>query len=122
MDKRFFVAEEGGKRLDSFLSEQLEDFTRSRLKKLIEDGQVCINGKKVTKAGVEIKAADEIAIEIPDAVEYTAKPENIPLDIVYQDDDLAVVNKPQGMTVHVGNGNTEGTLVNALLYALLQYF
>ena len=118
MDKRFFVAEEGGKRLDNFLSEQLEEFTRSRLKKLIEDGQVSVNGKVVTKAGAEIKNADEVSIVIPEAVEYTAKPENIPLDIVYQDADLAVVNKPQGMTVHVGNGNAEGTLVNALLYAL----
>ena len=118
MDKRFFVADEGGKRLDSFLNEQLEDLTRSRLKKLIEDGQVCVNGKQIRKAGVEIKAGDEIALEIPDAVEYTVKPENIPIEIVYQDSDFAVVNKPQGMTVHVGNGNAEGTLVNALLYAL----
>ena len=118
MDKRFFVADEGGKRLDSFLNEQLEDQTRSRLKKLIEDGQVNVNGKQIRKAGAEIKAGDEVALEIPDAVEYTVKPENIPIDIVYQDEDFAVVNKPQGMTVHVGNGNAEGTLVNALLYAL----
>ena len=57
-------------------------------------------------------------VTLPDAVEYTAKPENIPLDIVYEDEDIAVVNKPQGMTVHMGNGVTEGTLVNALLYRL----
>lgn len=118
MDKRLFIAEEGGKRLDVFLSEQMEDCTRSRLKKLIEEGQVCVHGKITTKAGAEIRLGDEVEVCIPDAVEYEVKPENIPIDIVYQDSDLAVVNKPQGMTVHVGNGNAEGTLVNALLYAL----
>lgn len=117
MDKRFFVAEESCKRLDVFLSEQMEDFTRSRVKKLIDGGRVAVNGCPA-KASAEIKAGDEVAAEIPDAEAYTVKPEPIPVDIVYQDKDLAVVNKPQGMTVHIGNGNTEGTLVNALLYAL----
>ena len=118
MDKRFYVAEEGGKRLDVFLSEQAEEFTRSRLKKLIEEGNVCVNGKEAKKAGLEIKIGDEVAIVIPEAVEYSVKPENIPIEIVYQDEALAVINKPRGMTVHVGNGTAEGTLVNALLYAL----
>jgi len=118
MDQRLFTAEENYKRLDVFLSEQAEEFTRSRLKKLIEDGNVSVNGKEVKKAGFEIKLGDEVAIIIPEAVEYAVKPENIPIEIVYQDNDLAVVNKPRGMTVHVGNGNAEGTLVNALLYAL----
>ena len=117
MDKRFFIAEESCKRLDVFLSEQMEDFTRSRVKKLIDGGRVAVNGCPA-KASAEIKAGDEVAAEIPDAEAYTVKPEPIPVDIVYQDKDLAVVNKPQGMTVHIGNGNTEGTLVNALLYAL----
>ena len=67
---------------------------------------------------MEIKTGDEIAIVIPDAVEYAVQAENIPIDIVYEDGDFAVVNKAQGMTVHVGNGNESGTLVNALLYAL----
>ena len=118
MDKRFFIAEESGKRLDVFLSEQLEDFTRSRIKKLLTDKNVTLNGVVATKAGAEIKIGDEVAITIPDAVEYSVKPENIPVDIVYQDEDFAIVNKAKGMTVHVGNGNAEGTLVNALLYAL----
>lgn len=117
MEKRLYVAEENCKRLDLFLSGQTEEFTRSRFKKMIDDGQVTVNGKKA-KAGVEIKVGDEIALEIPDAVAYDVKAENIPIDIVYQDDDLAVVNKSQGMTVHIGNGNVEGTLVNALLYSL----
>ena len=118
MDQRLFVAEENCKRLDVFLSEQTEEYTRSRLKKLIEEGQVCVNGNKTKKAGTEIKRGDSVLITVPEAVEYTAKPENIPIEIVYEDGDFAVVNKPQGMTVHVGNGNESGTLVNALLYAL----
>lgn len=118
MERRFFVAEENCKRLDGFLSEQTEEFTRSRFKKLIEDGNVFVNGKSVKKAGEGVKKGDEILVELPEPVEYSVKAENIPIDIVYQDGDIAIVNKPQGMTVHVGNGNTEGTLVNALLYAL----
>ena len=118
MDKRLFIAEENCKRLDVFLSEQLEDFTRSRIKKLIEDGNVSLRGAVTKKAGADIKTGDEISIVIPEAVEYAVQPENIPIDIVYEDGDFAVVNKPRGMTVHVGNGNESGTLVNALLYAL----
>ncbi len=118
MDQRLFVAEENCKRLDVFLSDQTEDFSRSRLKKLIEDGQVSVNGVVVKKAGAEIKRGDSVTVQIPEAVEYSVKPENIPIDIVYEDGDFAVVNKPQGMTVHMGNGNESGTLVNALLYAL----
>ena len=118
MDKRLFVAEENYKRLDVFLSEQLEDITRSRIKKLIEDGNVCVNGTPVKKAGAEIKVGESVTLVIPDAVEYNVRPENIPIDIVYEDNDFVVVNKPQGMTVHIGNGNESGTLVNALLYAV----
>ncbi len=118
MDKRLFVAEEPCKRLDLFLSEQTEEFTRSRLKKLIEEGRVSVKGVPALKAGAEIKKGDEVVVEIPEPVEYSVKAENIPLDIVYEDDDFAVINKPQGLTVHIGNGNVEGTLVNALLYHL----
>ena len=118
MESRLFVAEEAYKRLDAFLAEQTEEFTRSRLKKLVEDGKVQVNGVPVLKAGAEVRKGSEVVVEIPDPVEYSVKAENIPLDIVYEDDDFAVVNKPQGLTVHIGNGNTEGTLVNALLYRL----
>lgn len=118
MDKRLFVAETACKRLDTFLSEQTDEFTRSRLKKLIEDGLVVVNGVVVTKAGTEVKAGASMELTVPDAVEYAVQAENIPLDIVYQDADIAVVNKAKGMTVHAGNGNENGTLVNALLYAL----
>ena len=118
MDQRLFTAEENYKRLDVFLSDQTEDFTRSRLKKLIEDGFVTVNGNKITKAGTEVKTGDSVVVSIPEAVAYAVQAEDIPIDIVYQDKDFAVVNKPQGMTVHVGNGNESGTLVNALLHAL----
>ncbi len=118
MDTRLFVAEEGCKRLDLFLNGQTEEFSRSRIKKLIEEGRVTVKGVVATKAGAEIKKGDEVIVEIPEPVEYSVKAENIPLDIVYEDDDFAVVNKQQGLTVHVGNGNADGTLVNALLYHL----
>ncbi len=118
MDKRLFVAEEPCKRLDIFLSEQTEEVTRSRLKKLIEEGQATVNGRLVTKAGEGVKAGDSVCLTIPEAVEYAAQPENIPVEIIYEDEDFAIVNKPQGMAVHIGNGVEKGTLVNALLYAL----
>ena len=118
MDNRLYVADAPYKRLDVFLSDQTDEFTRSRIKKFIEDGRVFVNDALQTKAGAEIRVGDCVLVQIPDVVEYSAKPENIPIDIVYQDDDFAVVNKPKGMTVHIGNGVTEGTLVNALLYRL----
>lgn len=117
MDKRVFIAEESCSRADIFLSGCLEEYTRSAIKKLIDNGCVTVNGK-AAKASCEIKAGDEVFVQLPDAVEYTVKPENIPIDVVYEDDDIAVINKPQGMTVHMGNGNYEGTLVNALLFRL----
>ncbi len=118
MDKRLFVAERAYKRLDIFLSEQTDAFTRSRLKKLVEEGGVLVGGTVQTKAGADIKAGDVVELHVPDPVEYSVKPENIPIEIVYEDGDFAVVNKPKGMTVHIGNGVISGTLVNALLYAL----
>ncbi len=118
MDKRLFIAENSCKRLDVFLSEQTDEFTRSRFKKLIEDGCVCINGAVVKKSGVEIKNGDSVELTVPRVQEYSVQAENIPIDIVYQDNDIAIVNKPKGMTVHIGNGAFSGTLVNALLYEL----
>ena len=118
MDKRLFIAERAYKRLDLFLSEQTDEFTRSRLKKLVEEGNVKVNGAVQTKAGADVKLGEAVELIVPEAIEYAVKPENIPIDIVYQDSDFAVVNKPKGMTVHIGNGVVSGTLVNALLYAL----
>ncbi len=117
MDKRIFTAVVADVRADVFVCEKLSGKTRSAVKKLFEGGLVSINGK-IAKPSQTVSVGDEIEVVLPEAVEYSAKPENIPIDIIYQDEDIAVVNKPQGMTVHLGNGNVDGTLVNALLYRL----
>lgn len=117
MNKKTFTAEKDCNRADVYVCEVSEGKTRSFVKKLFDNGQVLINGKSA-KPSQSIKAGEIVEITYPDAVEYTAKAENIPIEIVYEDGDLAVVNKPQGMTVHLGNGNVDGTLVNALLYKL----
>lgn len=102
-----------GKRLDKFLGENT-DYTRSKIQKMIESENVLVSGKKV-KASYQLKENDYI--EITEYIEETdILPENIPLDIYYEDDDLIVVNKPSGMVVHPAPGNYTGTLVNALLY------
>lgn len=117
MKEELFTARESYARADVFLSENLSGYTRSAVKKLFSGGYVSINGKSA-KPSQAVSAGDVVRATLPAAEEYSAKPENIPLDIIYEDGDVAVVNKPQGMTVHAGNGNTEGTLVNALLYRL----
>ena len=92
MDQRLFVAEETCKRLDVFLSDQTEDFSRSRLKKLIEEGQVSVNGVIVKKAGAEIKRGDSVTVQIPEAVEYSVKPEDIQIELrIYQNDEVNVI-------------------------------
>ena len=105
-----------GKRLDVALSLKT-GFTRSRIKKMCDDSLVKINGKDAA-AKTLLKSGDIIIASVPAEQPVAAKPENIPLKIVYQDDYIAVIDKPQGMTVHAGNGIKEGTLVNALLYHL----
>ena len=117
MNKKVFVAEKNYNRADILVCEISDGKTRSAVKRLFESGFVYLNGKAV-KPAQEVKSGDKVEVTFPDAVEYTAKPEDIPVEIIYEDEDLAVVNKPQGMTVHLGNGNIDGTLVNALLYKL----
>jgi len=104
-----------GQRIDKFLSDFLEGQSRSYLQKLVKEGRVFVQGKSV-KANYRITAGEEIGLEIPDMEEPDILPEDIPLDILYEDDDLLVVNKPKGMVVHPGAGHYSGTLVNALLY------
>ena len=108
-------AEEKGERIDKFLSEKIERFSRSAAAKLIDDEAVMVNGQVVSK-NYKCKENDKISVVIPEAKPLETLPENIPLAIVYEDDDLLVVNKPKGMVVHPAAGNYEGTLVNALLY------
>ena len=108
--------EDAGLRIDKWLSEQTDiDLTRSAIAKLIESDRVSVNGKAVSKS-YKIQADDVVDVEIPDPVESSVLPEDIPLDIVYEDSSLLVVNKPQGMVVHPAAGNYTGTLVNALLF------
>ena len=101
-------------RADVFAAE-LASVTRSRAAGLIADGLVLVNGTPAAK-NTRLKAGDRVEVTLPDPVNCTAEPENIPLDIVYEDDCLLVVNKPKGMVVHPAAGNYGGTLVNALLY------
>ena len=101
-------------RIDIFAAKAAE-ITRSRAAGLIEDGNVLINGKTAVK-NAKVKDGDSVIITVPDPELYDITPENIPLDIVYEDGDLLVVNKPKGMVVHPAAGNYSGTLVNALMY------
>lgn len=110
-----FFADMAGIRIDKYLTESLSGFTRSALAKLIEDEHVLVNGKAVSK-NYKLRLNDNITVFVPDAVPLETEPENIPIDIIYEDDDLLVVNKPKGMVVHPAAGNYNGTLVNALLY------
>lgn len=109
------VAGDVGQRIDKVISANVDSLTRNAVAKLIEAGNVTVNSSAVSK-NYKCKELDEIVVCIPDAKQLEAKAENIPLDIVYEDGDLLVVNKPKGMVVHPAVGNYEGTLVNALLY------
>ncbi len=104
-------------RLDTFLASEIVSLSRSGIKKLITDGLVTVNGEMV-KAGYTLKTGDEVVYTIPPPQEVDLTPEDIELEIVYQDSDLAVINKPQGLTVHPAAGHFSHTLVNALLYHL----
>lgn len=109
------TAEDCGKRIDKYISDNAEMLTRSAVQGLIGKNAVTADGKAVSK-NYKIRGTETIEVEIPDAEPMDAVPENIPLDIVYEDEDLLIVNKPKGMVVHPAHGNYHGTLVNALLY------
>lgn len=102
-------------RLDKIVTEHFTDYTRSQLKKLILEGNILVNGE-IKKANYKVELGDEISFEAPEIKELSIEPENIKLDIVYEDDDVIVVNKPSGMVVHPSPGHEKHTLVNALLY------
>ena len=106
--------EDAGKRLDAYLAE-VADVSRSAAAKLIESGAVTVSGKTSEKK-YQVKANDEVELILPEVEEYEAEPEDIPLNVVYEDSDIIVINKPSGMVVHPAPGNYTGTLVNALLY------
>lgn len=106
--------EDAGKRIDVFLSERC-NMTRSAAQKLLEKGCVAVNGKTVAK-NYKVKKSDEVRAEMPEPRVLNAEPQPITLKVVYEDEDIIVVNKPQGMVVHPATGNFDGTLVNALMY------
>ena len=106
---------DAGKRLDAFLSERVENWSRSRLQKLIDDGEVSVNDA-AAKSSYKVRAGDEIEIELVAPKIESFEPEDIALDIIYEDEHLIVVNKPAGMVVHPGAGISSGTLANALAY------
>ena len=117
MEQREFMveAEAAGQRIDRFLSGEDTGLSRSALQALVAEGHVLCNGKQIAKS-LKLKAGDTILLEIPDAKPIEAVPQDISLDIVYEDEHLLVVNKPKGMVVHPAPGNPDGTLVNALLW------
>lgn len=117
MEQREFIVEQegAGTRIDRFLSGEDTGLSRSALQGLMAQGHVLCNGRPVPKSQ-KLKAGDTLLVELPDAKPIEAVPQNIPLDIVYEDEHLLVVNKPKGMVVHPAPGNPDGTLVNALLW------
>ena len=109
--------ERAGERLD-VLAAEAAFVTRSRAGALIREGQVRVNGQPQTKAGLKLRAGDRIEIALPEAAPARVEAQDIPIEVLYQDEDLAVVYKPSGMVVHPAAGNPDGTLVNALLQKL----
>ena len=101
-------------RLDAYIAKLKNDISRTMIQKLIEEGNILVNGKS-KKISYKVQLGDEIELNIPKAKEIELKAENIPVEVVYEDDDIIVVNKPKGMVVHPANGNPDGTLVNAIM-------
>ncbi len=113
--KTFVVEkEEEGNRIDSYLSEKDEELSRVAIQRLIKDKKVLVNGKKV-KASYKVQENDNVTLEEEKPKEISLKAQDIPVEVLYEDEDIIVVNKPKGMVVHPGNGNPDGTLVNALM-------
>ncbi|HHV59942.1 MAG TPA: RluA family pseudouridine synthase [Clostridiaceae bacterium] len=114
MDTFNFMADDDGQRIDVWLAKHMEDHSRSHIQKLIQTGQVMVNGI-IVKSNYKVRKGDNINISVPEAQILNVEPENIEIDILYEDDDIIVVNKPKNMVVHPAAGNFSGTLVNALL-------
>lgn len=113
--KEYIVSqEEKGKRLDTYIPSVDTDITRTSAQRLIEDGNILVNGKN-EKVSYKIQENDKISVEIPEPKQIELKAQDIPIEIVYEDSDIIVVNKPKGMVVHPANGNPDGTLVNAIM-------
>ena len=111
------MAESSGQRIDAFLAENMENMSRSGAQKLLEAGLVLLNGKQAKKND-KLQPGDEVSVTIPEPKEVDIVAKEIPLDIVYEDDDVLVINKPKGLVVHPAAGHQDDTLVNGLLYAM----
>ena len=114
-EKNSYTVEQAGQRLDVFLAGRLQELSRSHIQKLAGEGEIQVNGE-ARKANCRLKAGDVVDIHIPQAAPVSIEPENLPLDILYEDSDIIVINKARGMVVHPAAGVFQGTLVNALLY------
>ncbi|QLE54504.1 RluA family pseudouridine synthase [Nostoc sp. TCL26-01] len=115
LNEFFLQVEDNSERIDRYLAEELPDFSRSRIQQLIEQGQVQVNGKVCTSKKINLKVGDRITLAIPEVQPLALQAEAIPLDILYEDDQLLILNKPAGLVVHPAPGHPDGTLVNALL-------
>lgn len=111
---KYFEVEKDSKRIDAYLSERMDDLSRVAIQRLVSNGKILVNGKKV-KTSYKVQTGDKIQIEEEKPVEISLKAENIPLDVIYEDADIIVINKLKGMVVHPANGNPDGTLVNAVM-------
>ena len=107
--------EDKGTRIDKYLSQELEDVSRSRIQKLLDDGDITVDDKCV-KSNYKLNGTEHITITIPELIVPQILPENIPLNIIYEDDDVILIDKPKGMVVHPAAGHYTGTVVNALMY------
>ncbi len=114
MEKVIVQSNEKGVRLDSYIAGKKKDLSRTNVQRLIESGNILVNNK-IQKISYKVQANDEISIVIPEAKEIELKPQDIKVDIVYEDSDIIVVNKPKGLVVHPAVGNPDGTLVNAIM-------
>mgnify|MGYP005787453329 FL=1 len=114
MEKYIVKSDEQGKRLDTYISSQNEKITRTSAQRLIEQGNILVNGKK-QKVAYKIAENDVITVEHEEPKQIELKAQKIPIEIIYEDEDIIVVNKPKGMVVHPANGNPDGTLVNAIM-------
>ena len=115
METLILTADQSGERADAFLARSIPDLTRSAAQRLLEDGSVTLAGKPVKK-NYKTTPGDRLEVVLPDPEPVDVVPQNIPLDVVYEDSDVIVVNKPVGLVVHPAPGHPDGTLVNALLY------
>ena len=114
MNKEIIVEENEVSRIDTYISNKLTDLSRTAVKRMLEEGNILINGN-ISKPSDKVKNGDKISIHIEEPKEVKIEAQDIPIDIIYEDDDIIVVNKPKGLVVHPANGNPDGTLVNAIM-------